>query len=60
MNKERLVIWIKTLAVFGIGLALFFLWEQVFDSSFKHCNINSTVNCNAVINGEVSKTLGIP
>lgn len=60
MNKERLVIWIKAFAVFGIGLALFLLWEQVFDPSFKPCNINSTVNCDAVISGEVSKTLGIP
>jgi uncharacterized membrane protein len=60
MNKERLVMWIKTLAVIGIGLAVFLLWEQIFRPSFQPCNINATVNCDAVISGEVSKTLGIP
>jgi uncharacterized membrane protein len=60
MNNERLVTWIKGLSVFGIGLALFLLWEQFFHPAFQPCNINSTVNCNAVIDGIVSKTLGIP
>ena len=52
--------WIKVLAIVGIGLALFLLWEQIFRPSFQPCNINTTVNCDAVISGEVSKTLGIP
>jgi uncharacterized membrane protein len=60
MNKERLVIWVKILAVIGILLAVFLLWEQMFRPSFQPCNINATVNCDAVISGEVSKTLGIP
>jgi len=60
MEKERLVIWVKALAVIGIGLALFLLWEQNFHPSFQPCNINSTVNCNAIISGLVAKTLGIP
>jgi len=60
MNKERLVMWIKALAVIGIGLAIFLLWEQIYRPSFQPCNINATVNCDAVISGEVSKTLGIP
>lgn len=60
MNKERLVIWVKVLAVIGILLAIFLLWEQIFRPSFQPCNINATINCDAVISGEVSKTLGIP
>jgi uncharacterized membrane protein len=60
MDKERLVIWVKVLAVIGIGLAVFLLWEQMFRPSFQPCNINATVNCDAVISGEVSSTLGIP
>ena len=51
---------IKALAVIGIGLAVFLLWEQAFHPTFQPCNINSTVNCDAVINGAVAKTLGIP
>lgn len=60
MDKERLVIWVKVLAVIGIGLAVFLLWEQMFRPAFQPCNINATVNCDAVISGEVSNTLGIP
>ena len=58
--KEKYFGWIKILGVIGIGLALFLLWERYFSPSFQPCNINSTVNCNAVIRGQVSDTLGIP
>jgi uncharacterized membrane protein len=58
--KEKYFGWIKILAVIGILLALFLLWERYFTPTFQPCNINSTVNCNAVISGEVSNTLGIP
>ena len=58
--KQKYFDWVKILAVIGICLALFLLWERYFKPSFQPCNINSTVNCNAVISGEVSNTLGIP
>jgi len=58
--KEKYFDWIKILAGIGIFLAVFLLWEQIFRPSFQPCNINATVNCDAVISGEVSKTLGIP
>lgn len=58
--KEKYFDWIKILAGFGIFLALFLLWEQLFRPSFQPCNINATVNCDAVISGVVAKTLGIP
>lgn len=52
--------WIKILAVVGIGLSLFLLWERYFQPTFQPCNINATINCDAVINGEVANTFGIP
>lgn len=52
--------WIRILAIVGIGLALFLLWERFYQPSFQPCNINATVNCDAVISGEVSNTFGIP
>lgn len=52
--------WIKILAVIGILLAVFLLWEQIFRPSFQPCNINATVNCDAVISGSLAKTFGIP
>lgn len=58
--QKKLYLTLKCLAAVGIILALFLLWEQLFHPSFKPCSINSTVNCDAVINGAVSKTLGIP
>ncbi len=58
MNTKLLVI--KSLAAVGIILALFLLWEQLFRPSFQPCYINSSINCDAVISGAVSKTLGIP
>lgn len=51
---------IKALAVVGIFLAVFLLWERYAQPSFQPCNINATVNCDAVISGEVANTLGIP
>jgi len=60
MNKEKIFPWIKGLAVVGIGLACFLLWERYFHPTFQPCNVNATINCNAVISGEVSDTLGIP
>ena len=60
MNTKKIFDWIKILGVVGISLALFLLWERYFTPSFQPCNINATVNCNAVISGEVANTLGIP
>lgn len=52
--------WIKILGVIGVGLALFLLWERYFQPAFQPCNINATVNCDAVISGPLANTLGIP
>jgi uncharacterized membrane protein len=52
--------WVKMLGVIGLILAIYLLWQQFFQPIFQPCNINATVNCNAVISGPVSKTLGIP
>jgi uncharacterized membrane protein len=60
MKHQLIYRWVKVLAAIGITLALFLLWEQNFHPAFQPCNINATVNCNAVISGPVAKTLGIP
>ncbi|HEX6976765.1 MAG TPA: vitamin K epoxide reductase family protein [Patescibacteria group bacterium] len=58
--ERKMFFWVKILSLAGIFLALFLLWEQFFHPAFQPCNINSTINCNAVISGVVSKTFGIP
>lgn len=60
MNLNKIYLIIKIISIFGITLAIYLLWEQFFKPSFQPCNINSTVNCDAIINGAVSKTFGIP
>lgn len=60
MTTKTIYLLIKILAVLGIGLAIYLLWQQFFSPSFKPCNINSTINCDAIINGAVAKTFGIP
>lgn len=48
-------------SVVGVLLAIYLLFEQANPAtSFQPCNINSIVNCNAIISGSVSKTFGIP
>lgn len=58
--KEKLYIVVRVLAGLGIVLAIYLLWQQFARPDFQPCNINSSVNCDAIITGEVSKTLGIP
>ncbi len=60
MDKSKIYFYIKILSLVGIILAIYLLFEQITQSPFRPCYINSTVNCDAVISGSVAKTLGIP
>lgn len=60
MKKPGLFLYVKVLSLFGILLAIYLLWEQFFRPSFQPCYVNSIINCNAIISGAVSKTLGLP
>lgn len=59
MNNKIYFI-IKALSLVGITLAIYLLWEQFFHPTFQPCNINASINCEAIVNGAVAKTLGIP
>lgn len=60
MNTTRIFRWITYVSLFGVGLAVYLLWQQMSKPAFQPCNINATVNCDAIISGPVSQTLGIP
>ena len=60
MTRDKFFSYIKVLSLIGILLAIYLLVEQIFRPAFQPCNINSVVNCNAIISGSVSKTLGLP
>jgi len=60
MKKSKLFLWMQILSLIGILLAIYLLWEQFFRPPFQPCYVNSIINCNAVISGAVSKTLGLP
>jgi uncharacterized membrane protein len=59
MTKFNLLKYIKLFSLIGIGLAIYLLYEQ-FTKLPSPCNINSTINCNSIISGEVANTFGIP
>ncbi len=48
------------LSCFGVLLASYLFYNFIFQPQFKLCTINQTVNCDAVISGSVSTTLGVP
>jgi len=60
MNNSKLFKYTLYLSIIGIFLAIYLLFEQLTNSPLKPCNINATINCNTIISGAVSKTLGIP
>lgn len=60
MTNKNLFCIIKILAILGILLASYLLFEQVTQATSSICSISRTVNCDAIISGSVSKTLGIP
>jgi uncharacterized membrane protein len=48
------------LSCFGILLASYLSYNYLFQPTYRLCTISQTVNCDAVISGSVSTTLGIP
>ena len=60
MKIDKLFLTVAYLSFIGVLLAVYLLWQQLFHPAFQPCNINSFINCNAVITGPVAKTLGIP
>ncbi len=51
---------IMLLAVIGIGLALYLLYEAFAPAHRSLCYVNSTINCEASTKGALAYTLGIP
>ncbi len=60
MNNQKWFLAVKILAIVGISLAVYLLWQQNFRTEFQPCYVNSTINCEAIISGAVAKMLGIP
>jgi|SRR3989344_2883889 len=51
---------VQILATIGIMLAIYLLYQQAYQPAYSPCYLNATVNCDAIIKGAVSKTVGIP
>ena len=60
MKANKLLVTVAYLSFVGVLLAVYLLWQQFFRPAFQPCNINSWINCNAVISGPVAKTFGLP
>ena len=55
----KIYFYIKILSLVGVLLAIYLLWQQFSRPAFQPCTINETVNCDAIISGEVSKVFGV-
>jgi uncharacterized membrane protein len=51
---------ILALAAFGVLLSVYLLAQQYYRPAFRPCTVNSTINCDAIIDGPVAKTFGLP
>ena len=60
MQNNRLFFVVGILSLIGISLAVYLLWQQYSQPAFSPCSINATINCDAIISGEVANTFGIP
>lgn len=60
MKTNKLLVTVAYLSFIGILLSVYLLWQQFFKPAFQPCNINSWINCDAVITGPVAKTFGVP
>ncbi len=60
MTTETIYKATKILSIIGITLAIYLFYSYLTRPDFQPCYVNSVINCDAVIKGEVSKTLGIP
>jgi uncharacterized membrane protein len=58
--EKKYYSYIKILSLMGIFLGTYLLWQQIARPAFQPCNINSVINCEAIISGEVAKTFGVP
>ncbi len=60
MTTSKTYTTIKYLASFGILLACYLFYSYLTKPTFRPCSINAQINCDAVIEGSISTTLGIP
>ncbi len=58
-NQTHIYKAIKILAVLGIMLSVYLLWQQLYRPPFQPCYVNSLINCDAVVTGPVAKTFGV-
>lgn len=58
--KDKLYRWTSYLAVVGVGLAIYLLYEFLAPAHQSLCYLNSTINCEASTKGVLANTLGIP
>jgi len=60
MKTEKMWTAITILASIGIGLALYLLYNYLSPKPLEICNVNATINCDAVTKGNLRDFLGLP
>jgi len=60
LREHKIWTIISILATIGIGLAIYLSYNYLSPNPLELCNINSTVNCDAVTKGELRQWYGVP
>src|SRR3989344_2053901 len=58
MNKTWA--WVTNLSLIGIILASYLFYNYLSPSPFTLCDVNSTINCDAVTKGPLAEFMGVP
>lgn len=56
---EKYALWVKGLAIVGIGLALYLYFEYLTKNTYGVCNINAVINCGPITTGSLSELFGV-
>lgn len=60
LREHKIWTIISILATIGIGLAIYLSYNYLSPHPLELCNINSTINCDAVTKGELRQWFGVP
>lgn len=58
--RERSLKIVQALAILGVLLACYLLYEQWMRPAAPFCSISSGINCDPIISGPLAKTWGVP
>lgn len=59
-DDKRIYSVVAGLALIGIGLAIYLYYNYLIAADHTICSISSTINCSAIITGDLAEWFGVP